>query len=252
MAGISFLNRHGLTLRGDIEWPARGEPRAFAVFAHCFTCTRSIKAASYIASALAAQGIAVLRFDFTGLGESQGDFSETDFSSNLDDIEDAATFLSVTHQPPQILVGHSLGGSAVIAVAPRIASCRLVATIGAPADPGHVLRHFPDEIATILESGSALVDLGGRSFRIGRRFIDDVQDRTLLSELHELRRPLLILHSPADDVVGIGNAQRLFQHALHPKSFISLDRANHLLSRPADSRYAGQMIASWAARYLDS
>ncbi len=251
MSRIQFPNRQGLVLTGDIEWPASSAPRAFALFAHCFTCTRNIKAATHIATALADKNIAVLRFDFTGLGESEGDFAESDFSSNLDDLEDAAGFLAANYQSPQILIGHSLGGSAAIAVASRIASCRLVATIGAPADPGHVLHHFDREIATIVENGSAMISLGGRPFRIGRRFVEDVRDRNLTDDLHSLRRALLVLHSPLDDVVGIDNAQRIFQHALHPKSFISLDRANHLLSKPADSRYAGQVIASWAARYLE-
>ncbi len=252
MSRVQFTNRQGLKLTGDIAWPAGGEARAFALFAHCFTCTRSIKAAIHIAEALAGEGIAVLRFDFTGLGQSEGEFAATDFSSNVDDLEDAAAYLSAHHQAPQILIGHSLGGTAVLAVAPRIASCRAVAVIGAPADPAHVLHNFAGEVETILAEGSAEVNLGGRPFRIGRQFIADVRAQNLPARLRDLRRALLILHSPLDRIVGIDNAQQIFQHALHPKSFVSLDHADHLLSKPADSRYAGQVIASWAARYLDA
>ncbi len=247
---VQFTNRQGLKLTGDIAWPAGGEARAFALFAHCFTCTRSIKAAIHIAAALAGEGIAVLRFDFTGLGQSEGEFAATDFSSNVDDLEDAAAYLAAHHQAPQILIGHSLGGAAALAVAPRLESCRAVAVIGAPADPAHVLHNFAGEIETIMEAGSAEVNLGGRPFRIGRQFIEDVREQNLPARLRDLRRALLILHSPHDRIVGIDNAQQIFQHAMHPKSFVSLDHADHLLSQPADSRYAGQVIASWAARYL--
>lgn len=250
MTRVKFTNRKGLTLTGDIEWPATGQYQAFALFAHCFTCTRNIKAAVNVTRALAASGIAVMRFDFTGLGQSEGDFSESHFSANLDDLEDAANFLGKEYIAPQLLIGHSLGGTAVLAVAPRIKSCTAVASINAPAEPEHVLHHLEDALEEIKNTGSAEVKLGGRPFRVQQNFVDDVRQFELSERLNSLKRALLVLHSPVDTIVAVENAQNIFLHARHPKSFVSLDQADHLLSRDEDSHYAGQIIASWAQPYL--
>ena len=248
---VKFNNRQGLTLVGDLEMPTGEAPRAFALFAHCFTCTSKVRAAVHIARAMAEHGIAVLRFDFTGLGQSEGDFSASDFSANIDDLEDAAAWLAQTHAAPQLLVGHSLGGTAVLAAAARVASCRAVATINAPAEPEHVLRLMGDDLERIEREGSAPVDLGGRPFRIRKDFVDDLRGHDLAERIGMLKRALLVLHSPVDRVVSVDNAQQIFVSARHPKSFVSLDHADHLLSRIEDSQYAGRVIAHWAAHYLE-
>lgn len=250
MSRIRFKNRDGTELVGDLELPPGGRWRATALFAHCFTCTRNLKAARNITRALAASGFAVLRFDFTGLGESEGDFSETTFSSNLDDLEDAAGWMGDRVAAPQLLVGHSLGGAAVLAVAERLGSVEAVATLAAPASTEHVLKQFGDDLETIETEGSAEVRLAGRAFRIRRDFVEDARRHALEERLRALRRALLVLHSPTDEIVGIDNAQAIFTAALHPKSFVSLDDADHLLSDAEDSRYAGSVIASWAERFL--
>ncbi len=251
MARVQFKNQEGLTLTGDLEMPATGEPRAFALFAHCFSCTRKIRAAVHITRAMADQGIAVLRFDFTGLGQSEGDFADSSFSANVDDLLAAADWLAQNHQPIQVLVGHSLGGTAVLAAAPHIDSCRAVASINAPAEPRHVLHHMEGDLDTIQKSGSAVVNLGGRPFRIRQEFVDDVRNQDVANRLRNLKRALLVLHAPLDQTVDVSNAQNIFAAALHPKSFVSLDKADHLLSNPEDSQYAGILIAHWASRYLD-
>lgn len=251
MSKIRFTNRAGLELAGSLELPPGGAWQATALFAHCFTCTRNIKAARNITRALAAAGFAVLRFDFTGLGESVGDFSHTSFSSNLDDLEDAAAWMAETLASPQLLVGHSLGGAAVLAVAERLDSVRAVATLAAPASVDHILEQFGQNLETIETEGSAEVQLAGRPFRIRQDFVDDARSHSIEERLRKLRRALLVLHSPVDKTVGIDNAQRIFAAALHPKSFVSLDHADHLLSDEADSRYAGQVISAWASRFLD-
>lgn len=251
MAQVQFNNAQGLTLTGDLELPESSPPRAYALFAHCFSCTRKIRAAVHITRAMAAQGIAVLRFDFTGLGQSEGDFSDSSFSANVDDLLAAAEWLAAEHQPVQILVGHSLGGTAVLAAAPHIDSCRAVATINAPAEPKHVLQHMEDSLEAIEKSGSAVVNLGGRPFRIRKEFVQDVRNQDVANRLRNLKRALLVLHAPLDKTVDVHNAQEIFGAALHPKSFISLDQADHLLSNPKDSEYAGLIIANWANRYLD-
>lgn len=251
MSKIRFTNRAGLELAGDLELPAGGSWRATALFAHCFTCSRNLKAARNITRALAGAGFAVVRFDFTGLGESEGDFTDTHFSSNLDDLEDAAAWMAEKLDAPQLLVGHSLGGSAVLAVAERLESVRAVATLGAPARVEHILKHFGDDLETIEREGSAEVQLAGRPFRIRRDFVEDARSHSIEDRLRRLRRALLVMHSPFDDTVGIDNAQQIFTAALHPKSFVSLDQADHLLSDEADSRYAGQVISTWASRFLE-
>ncbi|MBS3747158.1 MAG: alpha/beta fold hydrolase [Wenzhouxiangellaceae bacterium] len=251
MSKIKFTNRAGLELAGNLELPAGGTWQATALFAHCFTCTRNIKAARNITRALAKAGFAVLRFDFTGLGESDGDFSDTSFSSNLDDLEDAAAWMEDNLGAPQLLVGHSLGGAAVLAAAERMQSVRAVATLAAPASADHILEQFGEDLETIESEGSAEIQLAGRPFRIGKDFVDDARSHSIDDRLRKLRRALLVLHSPVDKTVSIENAQKIFAAALHPKSFVSLDNADHLLSDEADSNYAGQIISAWASRFLE-
>lgn len=251
MEKIRFENRAGVALAGSLELPPGGDWRATAVFAHCFTCGRDIRAARDITRALARAGFAVLRFDFTGLGESEGDFADTHFSSNLDDLEDAARWLDEHYAAPQLLVGHSLGGTAVLAVAERLESVRAVATLGAPAGPEHVLKQLGGGLEQIEAEGAAEVALAGRSFRVRRDFVEDARGHRLEDRLGRLRRALLVLHSPVDRVVSIEQAQQIFVAAKHPKSFVSLDDADHLLSTTADSAYAGGVIAAWAARFLE-
>lgn len=250
MSRIRFDNRAGETLTGDLELPPGGAYRATAVFAHCFTCGRQVLASREISRALAEAGFAVLRFDFTGLGESEGDFADTTFSSNLDDLEDAAGFLAEHHSAPQLLVGHSLGGAAALAVAQRIDSVRAVATIAAPSNATNVLKHFDEALETIAENGSAEVELAGRTFRIRHDFVEDARSHDLEERLGRLDRALLVMHSPLDRTVSVDHAQRIFAAARHPKSFVSLDRADHLLSRREDAHYAAGVIAAWAGRFL--
>jgi putative redox protein len=245
---VEFTGSLGACLAARLDLPA-APPVAYALFAHCFTCSKDTRGATYVAAALAERGIACLRFDFTGLGGSDGEFANTDFSSNVADLVAAADYLRVHHRAPAILVGHSLGGAAVLAAAARIPEATGVATIGAPADPAHVLRHIPDQ-ARIAREGAAEVVLAGRPFRISRGFLEDVAAQRLAGAIGNLRKALLVLHSPRDDTVDIENATRIFVAAKHPKSFVSLDPADHLLSRRADAAYAGQVIAAWAARYL--
>lgn len=246
---FDFPNSQGHTLTALLQQPAT-EPHGYALFAHCFTCSKDSRAARWISDALAARGIATLRFDFTGLGSSEGEFANTDFSSNVEDLIAAADHLRETAQAPVLLVGHSLGGAAVLAAADRIPEVKAVVTIGAPSDPSHVTNLFTDQIAAIRERGEGEVSVGGRSFRIRRDFLDDVEEQRLLEQVHGMRKALLILHGPADQVVSIENASTLFAAARHPKSFVSLDGADHLLSRRGDAEYAGDVIAAWSRRYI--
>lgn len=246
---FDFPNPEGQVLAALLERPV-GEPTAYALFAHCFTCSKNSHAAARIAGALADRGIAVLRFDFTGLGASEGEFANTDFSSNVGDLVAAADHLRRTHRAPTLLIGHSLGGAAVLAAAPRLPETRAVVTIGAPSDPGHVTNLFSDQIAEIRARGVGEVVLGGRRFRIRREFLDDVAEQNLLAHAADLRTPLLILHAPTDQIVSIENASRIFVAARHPKSFVSLDDADHLLSSRPDAVYAAEVIAAWATRYV--
>src|SRR6266446_1993869 len=247
---FDFPNASGERLAGLLDRPM-GEPTAYALFAHCFTCGKDILAAKRIAEALTGLGIAVLRFDFTGLGASAGEFANTTFSSNVADLVAAADHLRRTHQAPALLIGHSLGGAAVLAAASAVAEARAVVTIAAPSDPGHVAHLFKDRVAEIRAGGEVEVALAGRPFRIRREFLDDVAEHKLAAQLADLRKALLIFHSPTDDIVGIDNASRIFAAAKHPKSFISLAGGDHLLSRRGDAVYVANMIAAWAARYLD-
>ncbi len=248
---FDFPNARGQTLAALLERPA-GAPATFALFAHCFTCGKDNLAAKRIAQTLAEHGIAVLRFDFTGLGASEGEFANTNFSSNVDDLVAAADHLRRTERAPALLIGHSLGGAAVLAAAARIPEARAVATIAAPSDPSHVTGMFKDEIADIRAQGEREVVLAGRPFRIRREFLDDVAEQKLLPRVDNLRRAVLVLHSPSDDTVGIDNATRIFLAAKHPKSFVSLADADHLLTRRGDAIYAAHVIAAWAERYVDA
>jgi uncharacterized OsmC-like protein/pimeloyl-ACP methyl ester carboxylesterase len=228
-----------------------GVPHAYALFAHCFTCGKDILAARRIAERLAENGIAVLRFDFTGLGSSEGEFANTQFSSNVDDLVAAADHLRETHTAPAILIGHSLGGAAVLAAARRVRDARAVVTIAAPYDPGHVLGLFKDRVDEIRARGEGEVTLAGRPFRIRREFLDDISERRLNDNIASLRKALLVFHSPTDETVGIENASQIFTAARHPKSFVSLAGADHLLGHKSDAVYVANVVAAWAQRYLD-
>lgn len=247
---ITFPNADGLMLAGDLDLPDSGTIRAFALFAHCFTCSKDLRAVRRIARALLDEDVAVLRFDFTGLGHSEGDFADTTFSSNTDDLVAAAAWLASNHAGPSILIGHSLGGAAVLRAAPRIPSSVAVVTIGAPAEPGHVAKLLRSSQAEIEANGQAEVELAGRRFRIKKEFLQDLESADSIDRVADLRRALLVMHSPRDLQVGIANARAIYAAAKHPKSFIGLDGADHLLSEPADAQYAGRMIGAWAARYL--
>ncbi|MDP9412595.1 MAG: alpha/beta fold hydrolase [Pseudomonadota bacterium] len=245
-----FISKAGQMLMGRIDRPA-GKPRAWALFAHCFTCGKDLPSAQIIAQTLATEGIAVLRFDFTGLGGSGGDFANTNFSSNLDDLVSAADWLRENEDAPSLLIGHSLGGAAALAVAQEIPELRAVVTIGAPSNPGHILHLFGENVQAIEEKGEVEVNLAGRPFTVRRQLLKDISTAQIESKVRVLRKALLILHAPTDDVVGIDNAGELFGWAKHPKSFLTLDRADHLLKRREDAAYAGQAIAAWANRYLE-
>ncbi|CAB5153546.1 Bll2902 protein [Olavius algarvensis associated proteobacterium Delta 3] len=247
---LTFPNAAGEQLSAQIDFPIDGRPKAVALFAHCFTCTKNIKAVANISRALTRKGIAVMRFDFTGLGDSEGDFSSTSFSSNVADLVAAAEFLSRNYQPPKILIGHSFGGTASLQVALEIPSVAAVVTIGSPADPKHVQHVIGDAMETIRTNGEAEILLDGRPFKIRKQFLEDLQDTRIENSIRNLKRALLVLHSPVDRIVDIDNAARIFKTAKHPKSFISLDRADHLMSDPADSRYVGAVIAEWAFKYI--
>lgn len=248
---FSFLNSDGHTLSARIELPSNQKPAAFALFAHCFTCSKDLLAVKNISRALNEQGIGVMRFDFTGLGQSGGDFSDSNFSSNVQDLVCAADALAKEYEAPQMIIGHSLGGAAAIFAATEIDSVKAVTTIGSPSDPEHVQHLFKGDIHEIKEKDSALVSIGGRDFTIKKQFVDDLQNRDMAQVIANLRKPILVMHSPQDTTVGIENAAKIYQAAMHPKSFVSLDGADHLLSRKDDSTYAGSVIAGWASRYLD-
>lgn len=245
---VEFDGASGDRLAARLERP-NGPPLGWALFAHCFSCSKDIHAAQRISRRLTEHGFAVLRFDFTGLGQSEGDFSNTNFSSNVQDLVKAAEWLEANHEGPGLLVGHSLGGAAVISAAPQIASVKAVATIGAPADAAHVRHQFLAHVDEIEETGLAEVKLAGRPFTIKKQFLDDIEGHSLDEIVHSLKAALLICHSPLDETVGVDNATRLFVDAMHPKSFVSLDKADHLLSDAEDAFFAADMIGAWAQRY---
>jgi uncharacterized OsmC-like protein/esterase/lipase len=247
---FEFPNGKGEKLAALLDLPL-GKPTAFALFAHCFTCGKDNLAAKRIAERLASHGIAVLRFDFTGLGASEGEFANTHFSSNVEDLVAAADHLRKMYGAPAILIGHSLGGCAVLAASHRIADARAVVTIGAPYDPSHVIGLFKDQVDNIREQGEVKVALAGRPFTIKREFLDDVAEKKLEKCLANLHKALLVFHSPTDDTVGIDNASHIFGAAKHPKSFVSLSGADHLLTKRDDALYVSNVIAAWAERYLD-
>lgn len=247
---IKFPNREGYNLYARLELPPHEKPYTCAVFAHCFTCSSSLRPVINIARALTQKGIAVLRFDFTGLGRSEGDFSETTFSTNVADLLSAAEYMEEHFQVPELLIGHSLGGAAVLQAAHYLPNVKAVATIGAPAQPEHVKKQFRDQLDEILEEGEQVVELAGRRFKIRKEFVQDLERYRAEEKIKQLKRALLVLHSPVDRVVGIDNAREIYDNALHPKSFVSLDDADHLLMQDKDSLYAAEMIAAWSQRYL--
>ncbi len=247
---ITFYNEEGIALAGRIHRPIDDAPVAWALFAHCFTCSKDLRVTRLISESLAEQGIGTLRFDFTGLGESQGDFSDTGFASQVSDLVAAAQWMEDNLGAPALLVGHSLGGAAVLRAAGSLSSVTAVATIGAPSTPAHVKHLFGEHCHIIEQDGEADVPIGGRTFKIKRQFLEDIEAHPMEQVIGDLRRALLVFHAPLDQVVGLDNARGIFQAARHPKSFVSLDGADHLLTRPADARYVGAVLSAWAMRYI--
>lgn len=247
---LTFTNSDGEELTGRLDLPADGKVGAYALFAHCFTCNKDLTPINNISRALTTQGIAVLRFDFTGLGESEGDFAETNFTSNVQDLIDAANFLEEHYEAPKLIIGHSLGGAAVLMAAASLQSVEAVATIAAPSEPSHVQKLLQTHVDEIRKKGEANVKLAGRTFTIKKQLLDDLENANMNSIIANLKKPLLVLHSPADKTVGVNNAAEIYQSAMHPKSFISLDQADHLMSKKEDSLYAGTMIATWVKKYI--
>ena len=237
-------------LTGRLELPVDQHPHNYALFAHCFTCSKNLNAVKQISRALTGLGYGVLRFDFTGLGESEGSFKDTNFTGNVEDLLAAARFLEENYRAPQLLVGHSLGGAACLKAAFKLPDIKAVATVGAPDNPDHVTHLFSSKLDEIMANGKAEVNIGGRSFTLKQQFVEDLRQHQLKDELQELGKALLIMHSPQDTTVSISNAEVLYKAAKHPKSFVSLDGADHLLSNPADAEYAGKVIAQWAGRYV--
>lgn len=246
---LTFEGHDGAELSARLDLPT-GRVRAYALFAHCFTCSKDGAAGRRIAEALTREGIAVLRFDFTGLGGSGGDFASTNFSSNVADLLKAAAFLRETHEAPKLLIGHSLGGAAMLVAAREIPEAVAVATLAAPADADHVLKNFHADLERIRDDGAAVVELAGRRFTIEKQFLEDIAEQNVRERVAHLHKALLVLHAPRDETVGIDNATRIFVAAKHPKSFVSLDSADHLLTDPADAAYAAGVIAAWASRYI--
>jgi len=247
---LEFSNNRGDRLAAILDQPARGETLAYGIFAHCFTCNKNYKGIRHICRALAQRGIAMLRFDFTGLGESGGDFSATNFSSNIEDIVAAAAFLEQDYSPPGLLIGHSLGGTAMLVAAQRIISSKAVVTIASPGSPRHVADHLVIHREQLERTGEATIHIGEIDYRIRKHFLDDLESYDADKMMSGLASALLVLHSPLDKTVSIEHASRIFSTARHPKSFISLDQADHLLTREADACYAGAVISAWARHYL--
>jgi putative redox protein len=248
---VQFTNKNGYRLSAKIDFPLDQKPEAYALFAHVFTGHKNLIASKHISRALTLNGIAVLRFDFTGLGESEGDFADTNFTSNVEDLLAACKFLTVNYVSPSIIIGHSLGGAASIYAASKIESVRAVATIGAPSEPEHVTHLLENSIEEIKSSGKAKVNIGGRHFTIKRQFLEDLQSKNMYGIIKNLNKALLVLHSPQDRIVEIENAAKIYHSAYHPKSFITLDGADHMLTDKDDAFYAGNVISSWVKRYID-
>lgn len=249
-SNIKFTGSHGVKLSARLDEPEDKPVKAAALFAHCFTCSKNLSSIGHICRTLTEHGVMVLRFDFTGLGESEGDFANTNFSSNIEDLIAAAEFMSENWEAPKMLIGHSLGGAAVIQATPSIDSIEAVVTIGAPYDPEHVTHLLTSKMEEINEKGMADIELYGRTFTIKKQFLIDLEEQTMNGIIRNLREALLIFHSPIDNVVGISNAEKIYEAAKHPKSFISLDTADHMLTEDEDAKYVGLVTAAWADRYL--
>ena len=247
---LKIENRKGLILNANLELPANQKPNYYAIFAHCFTCSSSLGAVRNISRALTNDGFGVLRFDFTGLGRSEGQFADSHFSANVEDLIDVHNYMSTNFSSPGLLVGHSLGGAAVLVAASQIETVKAVATVGAPANVSHVKHLFSHGIEAVKEKGEVEINIGGRPFKINQDFIEAFDNTDLPSIVKQLRKPLLIMHSPFDKIVGVENAQELYHNAHHPKSFVSLDDADHLLTEEKDSKYVGDIIGTWAKRYF--
>jgi putative redox protein len=247
---FNFKNSHGIELSGKLELPPNGEAKIFAIFAHCFTCSKNLSVTSTISKRLAKAGIATLRFDFTGLGNSDGDFSNTNFSSNVEDLISAYQALGKEYSVPAVLIGHSLGGAAVLKASTLIQDVKAVVTIGAPSCTKHVSHLFQDQLTDIISVGEAEVNLAGRKFKIKKQFIDDVNESEILSALAKQKKSYLIMHSPVDDTVSIDHAAKIYQSLKHPKSFVSLDNSDHLLTNKSDSEYVAGIISAWLKRYI--
>ncbi len=251
MLKVSFKNKNEELLAGRLELPKNRQPHNFAIFAHCFTCNKNLNAVRNIGRALTDAGFGVLRFDFTGLGESDGDFENTNFSGNVNDLVVAASYLKENYLAPTLLIGHSLGGAAVIFAAAQIPSVKAVAVINSPSNPAHIMHLLKSSAQEIIKNGKAVVNLAGRDFTIKKQFLDDLENKPLTEVVSDFGKALLILHSPQDNTVNIKNAEEIYKAARHPKSFVSLDGADHLLSKKEDSQYVGNVIAGWASRYVD-
>ncbi len=245
---IEFTGSLGVNLAANLDEPD-SDIRGYALFAHCFTCSKDVVAASRIARALSKHGIGVLRFDFTGLGKSEGDFKDTSFTTNISDLVFASDWLRAHRIAPCVLIGHSLGGAAVLAAAASIPECKAVATIGAPADPEHVTHLFDSSITELEENGHAQVSIGGRPFTVGKQLIDDLRAQDPKARIASLKRALLVFHSPIDTIVGIENAAQIYEWAKHPKSFVAIDGSDHMLTKPADAQFVADMLSAWAQRY---
>lgn len=247
---VHFEGSKGERLSARIDQPDEGNSRGAVLFAHCFTCSKNLKAVGRISQALTSENISVFRFDFTGLGESKGDFADTNFSSNVEDLVKASEYMAKEFNAPNMLMGHSLGGAAVLQASQHLESIDAVATIGAPCNPQHVAHHLLDKKEEIIEKGEARIKLAGRIFTIKKQFLDDLDEQYMDNLIGNLDKPLLIFHSPVDKTVGIENAAHIYKLAKHPKSFISLDNADHLLTNEKDALYVGRVAAAWAERYI--
>ena len=249
---VSFKNAEGQELKGVLELPLNASPENFAIFAHCFTCNKNFHAPSNISRSLASQGYGLLRFDFTGLGDSEGEFENTNFSGNVEDLISAAEFLKENYNSPSMIIGHSLGGAAALFASKEIESIKCMVTINAPSNLSHVKKHFESSMEEIEEQGFANIKIGGRGFRIKKHFVEDLDKNDNATALQDIKKALLIIHSPQDNIVSIDHAEELYRSAWHPKSFVSLDGADHMLSDRKDSEYTGNLIAAWASRYIET